>query len=118
MIDVPRLQLGSAVEQKPGDLAIRSTMKRGLAVAAACADEIGTGLQQLFQLVQEPEARSRPYRHARATRDKRPRFVQCQARLENSEAAGPPGGARVDVGSMPQQDVDQRQVLFPLVNCR
>ena len=116
MIDVPRLQLRAVIQQEPGDLGIRGAVKRGLAVAAAGVNDIGIGAHQLFQLVQKPEARGRPWRHAGAPRDQRTRLVQCQSRLENSEATGPPGGARIDVGAVAQQDVDQRQVLFPLVN--
>ena len=116
MIDVPRLQLRAVIQQEPGDFGIRGAVKRGLAVAAAGVNDIGIGAHQLFQLVQKPEARGRPWRHAGAARDQRTRLVQCQSQFENSEATGPPGGARIDVGAMAQQDVDQRQVLFPLVN--
>ena len=116
MVDVTRLQLCAALKQEPGDLGIRGTVQRGLAVAAAGVNQTGIGAHQRFQLVQETEARRRPRRHAGAARDQRPRCVQRQSRFENSSAARPPGRACIDVGAMAQQDVDQRQVLFRLMN--
>src|SRR4051812_42794436 len=91
-------------------------MERRLAVAAALVHHRWRRFDDRLQLVVQTEHGGGPHGDTRTSLDERPRLLERQIVLEYAEAAGPPCGARVDVGSVPEQYIHERQVLLRLMN--